>query len=81
MIIIMEKNNNKGYLWRGGSEYRVFRLEAGDTLHELGDSNLQHFDLLANGEHEVTLDQIHRLLDLVVDGHRTAPRTVRQIVK
>jgi len=62
------------YLRGGGSEDAVLRFEEGDALHQLGDAFFKHFHLFPNGEHQVTLHKVHRLLDLVIDGHRAAPR-------
>ena len=61
------------HLRSGGPQDAVFRFEECDALHQLGNLLLEHFDFFANGEHQMTLDQIHGLFNLVVDGHRTAP--------
>lgn len=58
----------------GGPEELVLRFEDGDARQEVVDALLQHLHLLAHGEHQVALDEVHRLLDLVVDRHRAASR-------
>lgn len=70
----MDRVNLAADLRGGGPQELVLRFEDGNALHEHVDALLQHLDLLPDGEHEVALDEVHRLLDLVVDRHRAAPR-------
>lgn len=63
------------YLSGGCPENLILRFKEGDSLHQNVDSFLKDFHLLADGKHQVTLDQIHGLLDFVVNGNRTATRS------
>lgn len=66
----------QGLLRRVRLEDRVLDLQLVDAVHQLGDLVLEHFHLLADGEHEVALDQVHGLLYLVVDGDRAGARSI-----